>query len=172
MNGLNSFKPYEILKKSEPPKILFTEVSGYNTKNKSDFRIDLNQTDLTKLTVSPYDQYFQVNWTMPSYFQNTKNTYSTKLEGFEDRWFYRDNNPNIRYNQLPAGDYVLKIKGKYSRGVNSESVLSIPITVQQIFYKKWCFFALIILTIIGVMYAIFEYRLQQALAMELLRTKI
>ena len=172
MNGLNSFKPNKVLKQSEPPEMRFTEVSGYNSKDKSSFKTDFSKTKLTVLKVSPYDQYFEVSWTMPSYFQNTKNTYSTKLEGFEDRWFYRGNSASLRYNQLPAGDYVLKIKGKDSRGVNSASTLSFPISVQQIFYKKWWFFALIILTIIGVMYVIFRFRLQQVLAMERLRIKI
>lgn len=172
MNGLNSFKPNEVLKQSEPPEMRFTEASGYNSKNKSDFKIDFSQTELTALKVSPYDQYFEINWTMPSYFQNTKNTYSTNLEGFEDRWFYQGNNSKVRYNQLPAGHYVLKIKGKDSRGVASSSMLSIPIIVEQIFYKRWWFLAIIGLIIIGVMYAIFRYRLQQVLAMELLRIKI
>jgi nitrate/nitrite-specific signal transduction histidine kinase len=109
---------------------------------------------------------------MPSYFQNQKNTYSTKLEGFEDRWFYQGNTPSIRYNQLPAGDYILKVKGKDSRGNESENMLSIPITVKQIFYKRFWFIALVVLSIIGMMYLVFRYRLQQALAMERLRTKI
>lgn len=172
MNGINRFKPNKVLKQSEPPKMRFTEISGYNSKTKSDFKTDFTQTQLLALQISPYDQYFEVNWTMPSYFQNTKNTYSTKLEGFEERWFYRGNTPNIRYNQLPAGDYILKIKGKDSRGVDSASVLSIPINVHQIFYKKWWFIALMGLVLIGVIYAIFRYRLHQALVMERLRTKI
>tara|TARA_R100001369_G_scaffold37969_1_gene63424 strand:- start:1300 stop:2199 length:900 start_codon:yes stop_codon:yes gene_type:complete len=109
---------------------------------------------------------------MSSYFQNTKNTYSTKLEGFEDQWFYQGNSSFIRYNQLPAGDYVLKVKGKDSRGNESATILSIPIEVRQIFYKKWWFIALFLLVILGIMYSIFRYRLQQAVAMERLRTKI
>jgi glucose-6-phosphate-specific signal transduction histidine kinase len=124
------------------------------------------------LEVSPYDQYFQVNWTMPNYFNNQKNTYSTKLEGYEDQWFYQGNAPSIRYNQLPAGEYVLKVKGRDSRGNEAASILSIPISVKQIYYKTWWFISLLVLALIAIMYAIFKYRLQQALAIERLRTKI
>jgi hypothetical protein len=94
------------------------------------------------------------------------------LEGFEDRWFYQGNTPSIRYNKLPAGDYELKVKASDSRGNESANILSIPIIVNQIFYKRWWFIALVILLLFGLMYAIFRYRLQQALAMERLRTKI
>jgi ligand-binding sensor domain-containing protein/two-component sensor histidine kinase len=172
MNGLNTFIPGAILKTSERPVLHFTRFSRYNSKFKTSFETDYSQTEFTNLELSPYDQYFEVNWTMPSYFQNNKNTYSTKLEGFEDRWFYQGNTASIRYNQLPAGDYVLKIKGKDSRGNEVASILSIPITVRQIFYKKWWFLALAMLAVIAIMYSIFRYRFKQALAMERLRTKI
>ncbi|MGB3607772.1 ligand-binding sensor domain-containing protein [Psychroserpens sp.] len=172
MNGLNAFKPEAIIKTSERPILHLTGFSRYNSKAKGSFETDYNQTKFSNVVLSPYDQYFEVNWTMPSYFQNNKNTYSTKLEGFEDRWFYQGNSASIRYNQLPAGDYVLKVKGKDSRGNEAASMLSIPITVRQIFYKQWWFRALILMAIIAIMYSIFRYRLKQALAMERLRTKI
>lgn len=172
MNGLNSFKTEEVFKTSEQFNLRLTKISGYNSKLKSSFSSDYSYFKNKEVEISPYDQYFQVDWTMPNYFNNKKNTYSTKLEGFEDQWFYQGISSSIRYNQLPAGDYVLKIKGTDSRGNKAASILSIPITVQQIFYKKWWFIALVLLVIIAIMYSIFRYRFQQALAMERLRTKI
>ncbi|TXD51400.1 two-component system sensor with a ligand-binding domain protein [Polaribacter sp. IC066] len=172
MNGLTVFKPSEILKKSNSPKLRFLAVSGYNSKEKKNFNTDYSQTKPITLKISPYDQYFEVSWMMTSYFQNTKNTYSTKLEGFEDRWFNQGNKASIRYNQLPAGHYTLKVKGTDSSGNASVISLSIPIIVQQVFYKKWGFISLIILAVFLVLYAIFKYRLHQILAMERLRTKI
>lgn len=172
MNGINTFKPSEIFREFDPPKLRLLGATGYNNKNKSRFVKDYSKTKFKILELSPYDQYFEINWTMNSYFQNQKNTFSTKLEGFEDHWFYQGNATSIRYNQLPAGNYVLKIKGKDSRGVDSASVLSIPITIRQIFYKKWWFISLIIVLVFSLFYLFFQYRLNQALAMERLRTKI
>lgn len=172
MNGITTFEPGKVLKKSEPPELKFLGVSGYNSKLKGSYEIDLVQTPLTGLDISPYDQYFQINWNMPSYFHNQKNTFTTKLEGYENRWFFQGFNSSIRYNQLPAGHYVLKIKGTDSRGNETRDILSIPIKVRQIFYKKWWFITLVLLIIVGIMYSIFRYRFQQTLAMERLRTKI
>ncbi|WP_245686434.1 sensor histidine kinase [Psychroflexus sediminis] len=172
MNGLNSFKPQGISRESDPPSLRLLAAKGYNNKNKSNFKIDYNKTESTALNLSPYDQYFEIEWTMTSYFQNQKNSFSTKLEGFEEQWFPQGNSTSIRYNQLPAGDYVLKIKGKDSRGIDSASILSVPITVRQIFYKRWWFIALAGAFILGLFYAFYRYRLNQALAMERLRTKI
>jgi len=172
MNGINVFSSKMLQESVKSSEIQVLGISGYNSNTKQSYVNDYAQKELKAFTASPYDQYFEVNWTMPSYFQNNKNTYSTKLEGFEDRWFYQGNSSSIRYNKLPAGDYVLKIKGTDSRGNKTASILSIPITVKQIFYKKWWFIALAILVVIAIMYSIFRYRFQQALAMERLRTKI
>ncbi|WP_430467607.1 sensor histidine kinase [Winogradskyella ouciana] len=172
MNGINVFNPKTLEESVRPPAIQFLGISGYNSRTKESYEKDYAQTELQEFTASPYDQYFEVSWSLPSYFQNNKNTFSTKLEGFEDRWFYQGNATSVRYNKLPAGDYVLKVKGADSRGSESANILSIPITVKQIFYKRWWFIVLVLLVVSAFVYAIFRYRLQQALAMERLRTKI
>lgn len=172
MNGVNVFNPKALQESVRPPAIQFLGISGYNSRTKESYEKDYAQTELETITASPYDQYFEVSWSLPSYFQNNKNTFSTKLEGFEDRWFYQGNATSVRYNKLPAGDYVLKVKGTDSRGSESANMLSIPITVKQIFYKRWWFLVLALLVFTALIYATFKYRLQQALAMERLRTKI
>ncbi len=172
MNGLNTFKSSALLTEEAPPSMRFTNFSGYNSNTNSEYALDLASENSNSLEISPYDQYFQVDWTVPGYFQIQKNTYSTKLEGYEDRWFYQGNKASIRYNKLPAGKYVLKIKGSDSRGIENPSILSIPITVHQFFYKKWWFITLVILFNAVVVYALFRWRLEQLLLLERLRTKI
>lgn len=172
MNGINFFDSKELKESVEPPDMQFLGVSGYNSRTQENYVKDYAQQELTTFTASPYDQYFEVNWTLPSYFQNDKNSFSTKLEGFEDRWFHQGNVSSVRYNKLPAGNYILKVKGYDSRGNESARILSIPITVKQIFYKKWWFILLVLLVLSGIVYAVFRYHLKQALAMERLRTKI
>ncbi|GMN09043.1 hypothetical protein MTsPCn9_05010 [Croceitalea sp. MTPC9] len=172
MNGVNVFVPNQLQEAIAPPPVEFLGVAGYNSKTKDYFETDYSQTEFSRLELSPYDQYFEVSWMLPTYFQNNKNTFSTQLEGFEDRWFYQSNSTSIRYNQLPAGDYILKVKGTDFNGNQSGSVLSIPITVKQIFYKKWWFIGLVIMTLIVLVYVLFRYRLRQVLALERLRTKI
>lgn len=172
MNGVNTFSSDKILSRSVAPDLVFAGVSGYNSNDKASFEIDQSYHPGSHVSISPYDQYFQVAWAMPSYFQNKKNTYQTKLEGFEDTWFSQGNTASVRYNKLPAGEYVLKIKGADARGNQTSSVLSIPIKVHQFFYKKWWFIALVLLLNAAIIYALFKWRLQQLLALEGLRTKI
>ncbi|WP_432410529.1 ligand-binding sensor domain-containing protein [Rasiella sp. SM2506] len=172
MNGVSSFTSKQIVRNETLPCLRLTGYSGYNSRYKESYEIDTSLYETTTIEISPYDQYFQINWTMPSYFQNDTNKYSTTLEGYEDRWFFQGSSPSVRYNKLPAGEYILKIKGADARGNETSSILSIPITVRQFFYKKWWFIALVILLNVALVYALFKWRLQQLLALEQLRTKI
>ncbi|WP_157449663.1 ligand-binding sensor domain-containing protein [Croceitalea dokdonensis] len=172
MNGVNVFNPKTLQEAVSPPDIQLLGISGYNSKTQQNYKKDYAQKDLKAFTASPYDQYFEVSWLLPSYFKNTKNTFSTKLEGFENRWFYQGNATSVRYNKLPAGNYVLKVKGANAKGSESANMLSVPITVKQIFYRRWWFIALVLIAISALVYSMFRYRLQQVLAMERLRTKI
>jgi signal transduction histidine kinase len=132
----------------------------------------LSQQEISEIEMKPFDQYFTVNWTMPNYFQNSKNQYYTKLEGFEDRWFFQGNTASIRYNKLPAGDYTLRIRGSDSNGNFSDKELELPISVKQIFFKTWWFISLLFLVVFGITYSVFNYRIQQLKAIDNLRTKI
>lgn len=172
MNGVSSFNSKQVVRNETLPCLKFTGYSGYNSRSKKSYEVDTSTQETTAIEISPYDQYFQINWTMPSYFHNDSNVYSTTLEGYEDRWFFQGASPSVRYNKLPAGTYVLKIKGADDRGNETSSILSIPILVRQVFYKKWWFIAFIILLNAALVYALFKWRLQQLVILERLRTKI
>ncbi len=172
MNGVSSFTSKQVVRNETLPCLKFTGYSGYNSRFKNSYEIDSATQENSAIEISPYDQYFQINWTMPSYFHNDSNTYSTILEGYEDRWFFQGNNPSVRYNKLPAGNYVLKIKGSDARGNETGSILSIPIHVRQIYYKQWWFISLACIFFLSLVYLLFRYRLNQLVAVERLRTKI
>jgi len=172
MNGVSSFTSKQVIRNETLPCLKFTGYSGYNSRLKNSYEIDSATQENSAIEISPYDQYFQINWTMPSYFHNDSNTYGTTLEGYEDRWFFQGNSPSVRYNKLPADTYVLKIKGSDARGNETSSILSIPIHVRQIYYKQWWFITLAVVFFLGLVYALFRYRLNQLVAMERLRTKI
>tara|TARA_R110000787_G_scaffold85049_2_gene181838 strand:- start:21567 stop:24605 length:3039 start_codon:yes stop_codon:yes gene_type:complete len=172
MNGITKFDPKPILQKSELPPLRFTNYTRFSSQENKTYEYDWAQELVSEITITPYDQYFTVDWTMPNYFQNSKNQYYTKLEGFEDRWFFQGNTASIRYNKLPSGDYSLRVRGSNSNGNFSSKELVLPIYVKQIFYKTWWFIGFVCLLIIGIIYSIFNYRLQQIKAIEGLRTKI
>lgn len=169
MNGINRFNPENLMAKDDlSNSIRFTSLTRFNSKRNDVQYLDLSYNVPERISITPYDQYFQVNWTIPSYFKNKSNTFFTKLQGFESSWFFQGANPYVRYNKLPAGDYVLEVKNAAS----DKNVLKIPIKVAPIFYKTWWFILLSTLAILTLIYGLYRLRIKQLLAVEHLRTKI
>jgi ligand-binding sensor domain-containing protein len=170
MNGITKFSYDNLSKKRVLPALNFTQLEVFNQQK--DTLIHKTKLDGNPVVLSPYDINLKVDWSVPDYFNQENYNYYTIMEGFENKWFYQGNANSIRYNKLPAGKYTLKIKGVDINGNESKAGIEIPITVNQIFYKTWWFITLCIIGISGIVYAFFQYRLNQALALERLRIKI
>lgn len=172
MNGINRFNPKDLITDTHINALRLTSLTRYNSESNDIQKTDLSYTTPNNITILPYDQYFQVNWTIPNYFKNDVNQYFTKLEGFESTWFAQGINPYVRYNKLPAGDYILNVKGTDFSGSESKNILRIPLFVKPIFYKTWWFMLLCAFLVLAIIYGLFQFRVKQLLAVEQLRTKI
>ena len=169
MNGINKFYPDEILAENEAPPM---ELVNVNINNGNKERLVLLDEESEGIRIKSNDLYFTINWSLPSYFTNQRNSYYTKLEGYEDDWIYQGISPFIRYNKLPPGDYVLRVKGLDASGNRSKKELAIPLHIDQVFYKTWWFIALTIVLIALLIYVFFDMRMRQYQRMERLRNKI
>ena len=172
MNGVTAFYPQAILGQAPNPPLQLTHWSRFSQQSKQSVQDDLRFFEKDTLVIQPNVSYFQVNWTLPNYLKPDKNQYYTLLEGLEEDWTYIGNQPSIRYNRLPVGEYTLHIKGADSRGNWSSSQLSIPIHVKPYFYNTLWFFALCMIVITMIIFFIFQYRWQQLLKMERMRLQI
>lgn len=172
MNGVTAFYPQAIIGQAPNPPLQLTSWSQFSQETKQLEERDLRLFAKESLVVKPSISYFQINWTLPNYLKPDKNQYYTLLEGIEQDWTYIGNQPSIRYNRLPVGEYTLHIKGADSRGNWSSSQLSIPIQVKPYFYNTLWFFILLMLVITLLIFLIFQYRWKQLVKMERMRLQI
>ncbi|HMU05735.1 MAG TPA: histidine kinase, partial [Saprospiraceae bacterium] len=126
----------------------------------------------SRYIISPYTSWFQFNWSLPNYYNSAKNKYFVWLEGLESNYSFHGNNPFIRYNNLPHGEYVLHVRATDSKGNPSLGEIAISIVVLPFFYQTWWFGLLCVLSIGVSFYALYRYNLNKKLAMERMRTQI
>ncbi len=173
MNGVNAFYPSEILKPQTPLlPLLLTGFTFYDEKRDTLVEQMGGLQALAEVTLSSHISWFQFNYALPEFANPRLNQFKTWLENFDKDWVYQGNSPFIRYNRLPAGDYILHIQAADSKGYWSDDELAIRITVQQVFYKTWWFILLCCLAIGAGGFALLRYRYQQRLALEQMRTRI
>lgn len=172
MNGLNVFAPKDILRAEKNPPLCLTGFTKYNHRSDSTEVQVIGNRAIERFVISPYDSWFQFSWALPNYFKPDKNHYYVRLEGLEEDWSNLGNTPFVRYNKLPPGKYVLRVKGSDSNGNWSETELAVPVTVLPFFYQTWWFYLIVLAFLAGVAYVIVRYRIQRLLEMERMRTRI
>ncbi|PKW21140.1 histidine kinase [Flavobacterium lindanitolerans] len=149
LNGIIEFNPANIKLRGKHPHTIFLYSSTYfsNERNK-------NVTDylsLHKKTISlPYNKnYFSAVFSINELFYIEKNTYLYKIEGLRNEWIDAGTSGLVELPSLPPGDYVLRVKGKDAKGIETLNEIKINLHVEQIFYKTPFFIILIALLVIG-----------------------
>ena len=87
-------------------------------------------------------------------------TFQYWLEGLDQNWRPPNDNRTITFNGLPAGEYMLHVRGTNAKGVVSDE-LTLKITVKQAFYKTWWFIGIVLLFLGWVIWNIFRFRLKR-----------
>jgi streptogramin lyase/two-component sensor histidine kinase len=172
VNGLNVFRAEDLLVERDAGPVLLTKITKFNSKLDSVLVYLSNLHNLKELVVAPSDSYFTIHFALPVRGSAKKNQYKVWLEGLDNNWTYLGNVPFIRYNSLPAGRYRLLIKGADANGNWSNQMLSLPIVVNQVYYKTWWFITASILLLGLLVRGLFQYKLDQQLQVERLRTKL
>jgi signal transduction histidine kinase/ligand-binding sensor domain-containing protein len=171
-NGLNYFNPNELLERNLDAPILLSELSYYDKIEGAMVERLHNLQNIKTVVLPASNRYFHCSFALADYAYPQLNQYQYKLEGLDIEWNWIGTQNEIRFNNLAAGNYVLKIRGA-DRNLNlSSKEFSLPIKVNQYFYKKAWFIVLCISAVLLAIYLFHRIRLRQVIEMERLRTKI
>lgn len=171
-NGLNTFMAEDLLSDKNNPPLVLTKLTRFNSQLDSLLVQTSRLDNLEEIVISPYDTYFQLNFSLPNYIQSRKNQFASMLEGYERNWTYLENTPQIRYNNLPSGSYKLHLRGADPNGNWTKQDLIVNIRVKPFWYKTNAAVFSFLLVLALLIYGIFQYQLEQRLKVERLRMKI
>lgn len=102
---------------------------------------------------------FYVEFAALDYSAPQLNRYQHRLEGFEDEWIDSDaDHRSVSYNNLWPGQYRLLVRGSNRRGVFGEQPLEIPVRVLPAYWQTWWFGALLLASVLGLMFALHRWR--------------
>ncbi|MCJ8274052.1 MAG: hypothetical protein MJK04_32215, partial [Psychrosphaera sp.] len=91
-----------------------------------------------QLVLSHQNYVFSFHFSATEYLRPDKIQFSYTMEGLDDKWLFTDaNNRVASYTTLPAGDYVFKVKASSSKGVYSNEVSQIKITILPPWWFTW-----------------------------------
>jgi PAS domain S-box-containing protein len=88
-----------------------------------------------------------------------KLSYRYRLEGFEEKWNQSNEGKIINYNNLDAGSYKFIVQVKNEEDIWSEE-RTYHFTIMAPLWKKWWFWALVVITGSALIYLFLQYRLK------------
>jgi ligand-binding sensor domain-containing protein/two-component sensor histidine kinase len=172
-NGVNVFHPKDIKLSDFKPNISIAELlvndNPFQPKREEN-KGNLNEKE--SLTFNYQDNTLSFRFVALDYSDPEANEYYYQMEGYDDKRVYAGTRNFVRYPNLPAGDYTFKVWATNSDKVLNEVPKVLSLIIIPPIYQRWWFYLLCLIVISAIMYAIFQYRLEQALKVERLRVKI
>ena len=165
ISGITFVQPEKIELNTHIPTVVLTEFKIFNTsffQNKNSFCAK-SPTNLKEINLSYKDNVVSFEFTSLDFTDPTKNNYIYKMEGFNNDWIELGTRGYVMFTSLPPGKYTLKVKGTNNDGIWSDdkTSLSIKINVKPPFWQTAWFYALVISTLVFLVYFFIRRRLKK-----------
>ncbi len=113
-----------------------------------------------------------IKFTALEYDNPEKLSFRYMLEDFEKTWVMADKNRQVSYTNLDYKKYKFRLQVANSQGEWSDTEANLAIQVFPPFYQTWWFFLLSICTVLGLIYAFYQYRINQLIKLQKMRNRI
>jgi ligand-binding sensor domain-containing protein/signal transduction histidine kinase len=175
LNGFNYFSPKEV---ADNPYIPNVEITDFKLRNRSVSFSDKNSplskpVYLTDKIVLPYSEnMISFEFASLDFASPEKNLYRYRLDGFDHDWIQTGGARAATYTNLDPGTYTFTVLGSNSDGVWNTSGRSIQLIILPPWYLTWWFRIGVVLVLAAMLYALYRYRLRQALKLQAVRNRI
>jgi ligand-binding sensor domain-containing protein/two-component sensor histidine kinase len=167
-NGLLLYDPAKDGKDKTGPPVFITQIS-INGQPDSSFIPYSMPTRALKLN---YDQNIIAFEFAGIYLKKEINLhYRYMLQGQDQAWSQPSDRTYVSYN-LPPGHYVFKVQARTDKGEWSANPVAYSFVITKPFWLTAGFIVLCTLLVAGFLYWVYRYRLQHALKLEKLRSRI
>lgn len=164
VNGINIFKPHEIIDDNTIANLMFTELKILNKKINTYDKFEghevlsssLQTTEEIELQYS--HNSFSVKFASLHYGASENNHYKYKLEGFDKDWVVADvEQREAKYTNLSPGDYTLYVKASNGDNVWNPNPITLKVKVLPPLWWSWWAKILYVLFILSITFFFSRY---------------
>ena len=143
-NGFNSFHPRDIVLNEAVPQVSITGFQLFNERvPMQDYLVGGKQGPVLKLKHNQDVLTFE--FSALSYSAPQKNQYMYMLEGFDKEWYDAGNDRKAHYTNIPAGDYIFRVKASNNDGLWNEEGIALKMVITPPFWFNGWSIALYVL---------------------------
>lgn len=164
--GYYLFHPDSIRISEIVPKVFLNTFKVFDREKNITNEIDVNH----RINLSPSENFFSLEFTSPDLHQLQEIMFSYRLKGFDDEWSAVAPRRYASFTNVPGGNYTFEVRAVNRDGIWSD-VVSVPIHVDTVYYKRSLFIAVLSLMVAGVVYMLYRYRIRVIQRAEHMKTK-
>ncbi len=121
---------------------------------------DLTLSPGKPLDLGPGHRRFVFDYAALTLRAPTQVVYRFKLEGFDRDWVDAGYRRSAEYTNLPPGTYRLLVQARNADGVQSVAPATLEVRIASPIYRRWWFYALLLLGVAATAYAAYRFRLR------------
>ena len=163
---LGVFDPDELVRSEPPPIVRFGKLEIFNQEEKLSANINSGQA----IRLSHDQNVITITFSGVGQVRGMDVTYSYMLENYDQDWS-TTTNESVTYPKLPAGDYEFQVRSSID-GINWSPVSKLNIRKATPIYQRPWFILLLAALVIGILYRLYRYRLEQIRSAQQLHTRI
>ncbi|MGE0560694.1 MAG: two-component regulator propeller domain-containing protein [Flavobacteriales bacterium] len=167
INGFNSFYPDKVIDNPHQPPVYFTSFKIFE----KEVELDSNISQKRYLELNYKDRFFSFEFVGIDFNLPSKNMFSWKLEGIDEDWTPPTKRRYVSYNNLPGGDYVLRVKASNNDGIWNEEGATIHITIIPPFWRTNWFYVTCTVLILVFIFGYIKFRERKLLSEKKLLAK-
>ena len=172
INGITIFHPKNITGTRSLPPVEIIRIERFHQQEEQLITegrlLNLNQP----FVISPYDNYVEFRFAVPSYRANDSHVFFYKMAGVDKEWQRLGHTNTLRYQKLPPGEHTLDIMAADANGNVTQTPTTIHLFVQQVFYRSSWFITLMLLLMAIIGYSVYRYRIRMLKKEHETRTRI
>jgi ligand-binding sensor domain-containing protein/serine phosphatase RsbU (regulator of sigma subunit) len=134
-NGFMFFHPDSLRDNPHAPPVVLTAFKKFNQV----VPLDTSITEASELLLDHTDNTISFEFAALDFSNPSKNQYSYRLEGFDDRWIQLGSDHVVRFTSLDAGKYTLRIRASNSDGTWNDAGITLPIVIHPPWWGTWWF---------------------------------
>ena len=167
-NGITVINPKTFNEYLVKPKTQITKIYINDKPQKTTTYIG----ETTKISLKPNQNSFAFDLIGTEYGLPQKLKIHYKLQGVDKNWIIAKNPATARYTNVPEGKYKFIVKTTNEDQRTTSTIKELDINVNAPFWRKLWFRLLVLLTVFGLIYAFYRYRINQLVQMQFVRNRI
>jgi len=160
-----AFDPLLIVENNTQPAVFLTDFKIFNQSNSH--LLSAGNISL------PYNQnYIAIEFAAPAFSNSMPVQYQYKLTGLNASWIDIGTENKVSFSNLSGGTYEFSVRATNKPGVWYQNAAGIRITIIPPIWQRWWFYLLCAMAIIGIVYSVYRYRINEILKRQAIRNKI